>query len=74
VDGIHVWVGARVEQTEVDARMGAPRSRLRRQGQVIGRGTTQLVVRFDGETDSASNTMTNTNESGLTSPTTWSAG
>jgi hypothetical protein len=48
-DGTHVPVGARVEQTEVDARMGAPRSRLHARGQVTSRGTTRLVVRFDGE-------------------------
>ncbi|MGH3763597.1 MAG: hypothetical protein ACRDS0_33880 [Pseudonocardiaceae bacterium] len=49
VDGTHVPVGARVEQTETDARMGAPRSRLHARGQVTSRGTTRLVVRFDGE-------------------------
>ena len=49
VDGTHVPVGAQVEQTEVDARRGAPRSRLHQRGQVIGRGTTRLVVRFEGE-------------------------
>jgi hypothetical protein len=49
MDGTHVPVGARVEQTEVDARMGAPRSRLHARGHVISRGTTRLVVRFDGE-------------------------
>lgn len=46
VDGIHVGVGARVEQTETDARMGALRSRLYRRGQVTSRGATRLVVRF----------------------------
>lgn len=49
VDGIHVPVGARVEQTGTDARLGALRSRLHRQGHVTSRGTTRLVVRFDGE-------------------------
>lgn len=48
-DGTHVPVGAQVEQTEVDARMGAPRSRLHRRGQVTSRGATRLRVRFDGE-------------------------
>jgi hypothetical protein len=48
VDGTHVSVGARVEQG-VDARMGAPRSRLHARGQVTGRGSTRLVVRFDGD-------------------------
>jgi hypothetical protein len=42
-------VGARVEQIEVDARMGAPRSRLHARGQVTSRGTTRLVVRCDDE-------------------------
>lgn len=42
-------MGARVEQAETDARMGALRSRLYRRCQVIGRATTRLVVRFDGE-------------------------
>ncbi|MGH3575676.1 MAG: hypothetical protein ACRDUW_28300 [Pseudonocardiaceae bacterium] len=50
VDGTHVPVGARVEQTGTDARMGALRSRLHVRGQVTSRGTTRLVVRFDGET------------------------
>ncbi|MGH3603847.1 MAG: hypothetical protein ACRDQI_07445 [Pseudonocardiaceae bacterium] len=49
VDGTHVPVGARVEQTGTDARMGALRSRLHVRGQVTSRGTTRLVVRFDGE-------------------------
>lgn len=49
VDGTHIAVGARVEQTETDARLGALRSRLYRRGQVTSRGTTRLVVRFDGE-------------------------
>lgn len=49
VAGTHVAVGARVEQTETEARLGALRSRLYQQGQVTSRGTTRLVVRFDGE-------------------------
>lgn len=49
VDGTHVPVGARVEQIVTDARLGALRSRLNRQGQVTSRGATRLVVRFDGE-------------------------
>lgn len=49
VHGTHVPVGARVEQTVTDARMGALRSRLYRQGRVTSRGATRLVVRFDGE-------------------------
>lgn len=49
VDGTHAPMGARVEQAEVDAHMGAPRSRLHARGQVTSRGTTRLVVRFKGE-------------------------
>lgn len=48
-DGIHVPVGACVQQIGSDARMGALRSRLGRRGQVTGRGSTRLRVRFDGE-------------------------
>jgi hypothetical protein len=54
VDGTHVALGTWVEQTETDARMGALRSRLYRRGQVIGRGATRLVVRFDGEDQTVS--------------------
>jgi hypothetical protein len=54
VNGTHVPVGARVEQTETDARMGALRSRLYRRGQVTNRGATRLVVRFDGEDQTVS--------------------
>jgi hypothetical protein len=43
-----------VEQTEVDARMGALRSRLHAQGLVTSRGTTRLVVRFDDEDQTVS--------------------
>jgi hypothetical protein len=53
-DGTHVPVGAWVEQTETDARRGALRSRLHIQGLVTGRGTTRLVVRFDGEEQTVS--------------------
>lgn len=49
VDGIHVPVGAGVEQTGIDARLAALRSRLYRRGQETSRGATRLVVRFDGE-------------------------
>jgi hypothetical protein len=48
-NGTHVPVGARVEQTEVDARRGALRSRLHARGQVTSRGTPRLVVLFEGE-------------------------
>ena len=49
VDGTPIAVGARVEQTEVDARMGALRAHLHQRGEVTSRGTTRLVVLFDGE-------------------------
>ena len=54
VEGTHVPVGARVEQTATDARMGALRSRLGQRGQVTGRGATRLRVRFDGEDQTVS--------------------
>ncbi|MGH3768072.1 MAG: hypothetical protein ACRDTX_23480 [Pseudonocardiaceae bacterium] len=54
MDGNHVPVGARVEQSETDARMGAPRSRLYARGHVTSRGTTRLVVHFDGENQTVS--------------------
>jgi hypothetical protein len=54
VDGTHVPVGARVEQVEVDARRGALHSRLHAQGLVTSRGTTRLVVRFEGEEETVS--------------------
>jgi hypothetical protein len=53
VDGTHIPVGARVKQTVTDARMGALRPRLYRQGQVTSQGATRLVVRFDGEDQTA---------------------
>ncbi|HEY6425100.1 MAG TPA: hypothetical protein VIY28_18045 [Pseudonocardiaceae bacterium] len=54
VNGTHVPVGARVEQTATDARMGALRSRLHARGQVTSKGATRLVVRFDGEDQTVS--------------------
>lgn len=48
-DGTHVAVGARVQQVEVHAGLGALRFRLHQRGEVIGRRTTRLVVRFDGQ-------------------------
>jgi hypothetical protein len=50
VDGRPVPLGARIEQTGVDAELGALRSRLGKQGQVLRRSATRLVVRFEGET------------------------
>lgn len=54
VDGTHVPVGARVEQVGIDARMGALRSQLHAGGLVTSRGTTRLVVRFEGEDETVS--------------------
>jgi hypothetical protein len=48
-NGTDIPVGAQVEQTEVDARRGTLRSRLHVCGQVTSRGTTRLVVLFEGE-------------------------
>ncbi len=50
VDGAPIPVGAVVEQTGIDTELGALRSRLGKQGQVLCRSATRLVVRFDGET------------------------
>lgn len=54
VDGVHVPDLCRVEQVAVDRLYGALRSRLCKHGQVIGRGTNRLYVRFDGEDRAAS--------------------
>lgn len=54
VDGVHVAELCRVEQIAVDRLHGALRSRLRKHGQVVGRGTNRLYVRFDGENQAAS--------------------
>lgn len=53
-DRTHIPVDARVKQVAVDARMGAPRSRLHARGQVISRGSTRLVVRFEGKDQTVS--------------------
>jgi hypothetical protein len=39
-----------VEQTGVDLQLGTLRSRLGKQGLVLRRSATRLVVRFEGET------------------------
>jgi hypothetical protein len=49
-DGTPIPMGARVEQSGVDIELGALRSRLGKQGRVVRRSATRLVVRFDGET------------------------
>lgn len=50
VDGLPITMGARVEQATVDAELGALRSRLGKQGTVLRRSATRLIVRFEGET------------------------
>jgi hypothetical protein len=49
-EGTPIPVGAVVEQTGVDLQLGALRSRLGKQGRVLRRSATRLVVRFEGET------------------------
>jgi hypothetical protein len=49
-NGTPITVGAVVEQTQVDIELGALRSRHGKQGQVIRRSATRLVVRLHGET------------------------
>ncbi|HET9255496.1 MAG TPA: hypothetical protein VFO16_09870 [Pseudonocardiaceae bacterium] len=49
-EGTSITVGAVVEQTGVDLQLSALRSRLDKQGQVLRRSATRLVVRFEGET------------------------
>jgi hypothetical protein len=41
----------RIQQIAVDKAHGALPSRLHQQGQVLGRGLTRLIVRFDQEND-----------------------
>ncbi len=48
-DGTPTPVGAVVEQTGIDTELGALRSRHGKQGQVLRRSATRLVVRFNGE-------------------------
>jgi hypothetical protein len=47
--GTPIPVGAVVEQTGVDIELGALRSRLGKQGLVVRRSATRLVVRFPDE-------------------------
>jgi hypothetical protein len=52
MDGVHIPVGARVEQVAVAKEHGAHPARAHQQGEVIsygGRGSVRLRVRFDGE-------------------------
>ncbi|MBV8541794.1 MAG: hypothetical protein JO063_04550 [Pseudonocardiales bacterium] len=53
-EGTPIPPRCRVEQVAVAKEHGALPSRLRKQGQVLGRGTTRLSVRFDGEDHSVS--------------------
>ncbi len=50
VESTPITVGARVEQTGVNAEWGALHSRLGKQGTALGRSATMLVVRFEGDT------------------------
>lgn len=54
VDGVHISAGCRVEQIAVSKEHGALPSRLSKRGEVIGRGTNRVTVRFDTETKVAS--------------------
>lgn len=47
-DGTPVTEGCRVEQIQVCKKHGAVPSRLHRQGQVVGRGNSRVVLLFDG--------------------------
>ncbi len=48
-DGTPVLPQCRIQQIAVGKQHGALPSRLHRQGQVLGRGTTRLIVQFDHE-------------------------
>ena len=50
VEGVHIADGCRVEQIAVGKEHGALPSRLGRHGEVVGRGTSRVTVRFDTET------------------------
>ncbi len=47
--GVHIPDECRVEQVAVGKEHGALPSRLHKRGEVIGRGTNRVNVRFDGE-------------------------
>ena len=49
VDGAPIPQQCRIEQVVVDKSHGALPSRSHKQGQVVGRGHTRLIVRFDDE-------------------------
>ena len=46
-DGVPIPQQCRIEQIAVGKEHGALPSRLHKQGEVLGRGTTRLIVRFD---------------------------
>jgi hypothetical protein len=48
-DGASIPEHGRIEQIDVSKKHGALPSRLHKQGQVLGRGTTRLIVQFDNE-------------------------
>lgn len=48
-DGAPIPQQCRIEQVTVHREHGALPSRLHKQGEVLGRGSTRLTVRFDGE-------------------------
>ncbi|MGH3698194.1 MAG: hypothetical protein ACRDQY_01725 [Pseudonocardiaceae bacterium] len=52
--GAPVPPGCRVEQVAVAKANGALPSRLGKRGQVLGRGTARLIVRFDDENKAVS--------------------
>ncbi len=49
-EGVHISDGCRVEQIAVRKEHGALPSRLSKRGEVVGRGTHRVTVRFDTET------------------------
>jgi hypothetical protein len=49
--GAQIPQHCRIEQIAIDKSHGALPSRLHKQGQVIGRGTTRLKIRFDDENE-----------------------
>lgn len=48
-DGAPIPQQCRIEQVVVDKERGALPSRLHKHGQVLGRGTTRVIVQFDDE-------------------------
>ncbi|MGH4011290.1 MAG: hypothetical protein ACRDTH_24540 [Pseudonocardiaceae bacterium] len=51
IDDTPIPQQCRIQQVEVSKNFGALPSRLHQQGQVIGRGQSRLIVRFDHEND-----------------------